>query len=106
MVVVVEGIDNRLAQSGSERDKLWNARRSFGKVLMSMRKNFFAEDLSVPISAIPEMLARIERLAVETGLKIPVVPHAGHRNLHPSIVFDDAPRDLVDPPAAPLFAHP
>jgi glycolate oxidase len=104
MVVVVDGIDNRLAQSGPERDKLWNARRSFGKVLMEMRKNYFAEDLSVPISAIPEMLARIGRLAVETGLKIPVVAHAGDGNVHPSIVFDDDQRDLVGPAAARLFA--
>jgi glycolate oxidase len=104
MVVVVDGIDNRIAQSGSERDKLWNARRSFGKVLMSMPKNYFAEDLSVPIAAIPEMLARIERLAVDTGLKIPVVAHAGDGNVHPSIVFDDDQRDLVGPAAASLFA--
>jgi glycolate oxidase subunit GlcD len=104
MVVVVDGIDNRLAQSGSERDKLWNARRSFGKVLMSMPKNYFAEDLSVPIAAIPEMLARIERLAAETGLNIPVVAHAGDGNMHPSIVFDDDQRDLVGPAAARLFA--
>ena len=104
MIVVVDGIDNRLAQSGSERDKLWNARRSFGKVLMAMRKNYFAEDLSVPISAIPEMLARIERLAVETGMKIPVVAHAGDGNVHPAIVFDDHQRSLVGPAAARLFA--
>jgi glycolate oxidase subunit GlcD len=104
MVVVVDGIDNRLAQSGSERDKLWNARRSFGKVLMSMPKNYFAEDISVPIAAIPEMLSRIERLAVETGLRIPVVGHAGDGNLHPSFVFDDGQRDLVGPAAARLFA--
>jgi glycolate oxidase subunit GlcD len=104
MVVIVDGIENRLAQSGSERDKLWNARRSFGKVLMAMRKNHFAEDLSVPISAIPEMLARIERLAADTGLRIPVVAHAGDGNVHPSIVFDDDQRDLVGPAAARLFA--
>jgi glycolate oxidase len=104
MVVVVGGIDNRLAQSGTERDKLWNARRGFGKVLMAMPKNFFAEDVSVPIAAIPEMLARIQRLAVETGLRIPVVGHAGDGNLHPSFVFDDDQRDLVGPAAARLFA--
>ena len=104
MVAVVDGIDNRLAQSGSERDKLWNARRSFGKVLMAMPKNYFAEDLSVPISAIPEMLARIQRVAAETGLRIPVVGHAGDGNLHPAIVFDDDQRDLVGPAAAQLFA--
>ena len=104
MVAVVDGIDNRLAQSGSERDKLWNARRSFGKVLMAMPKNYFAEDLSVPISTIPEMLARIQRVAAETGLRIPVVGHAGDGNLHPAIVFDDDQRDLVGPAAAQLFA--
>ena len=104
IVVVVDGIDNRLAQSGAERDKLWNARRSFGKVLMSMPKNYFAEDISVPISAIPEMLARIEQLRAETGLRIPVVGHAGDGNLHPSFVFDDDQRDLVGPAAARLFA--
>ena len=71
---------------------------------MAMRKNYFAEDLSVPIAAIPEMLARIERLAVETGLKIPVVAHAGDGNVHPAIVFDDDQRDLVGPAAARLFA--
>jgi glycolate oxidase len=104
MVDVLDGIDNRLAQSPSEREKLWNARRSFAKVLMAMPKNFFAEDVSVPISAIPEMLARIRRLAVETGLRIPVVGHAGDGNLHPCFVFDDGQRDLVGPAAARLFA--
>jgi glycolate dehydrogenase FAD-linked subunit len=104
MVVVVDGIENRLAQSSSERAKLWNARRSFGKVLMAMPKNFFAEDVSVPIAAIPEMLSRIQRLAAETGLRIPVVGHAGDGNLHPSFVFDDDERDLVGPAAARLFA--
>lgn len=104
MVIVVDGIDNRLAQSSSEREKLWNARRSFGKVLMAMPKNFFAEDVSVPIAAIPEMLLRIQRLALETGLRIPVVGHAGDGNLHPSFVFDDDQRDVVGPAAARLFA--
>jgi glycolate oxidase len=104
MVVVVDGVDNRLAQSASEREKLWNARRGVGKVLMAMPKNFFAEDVSVPIAAIPEMLARIQRVAAETGLRIPVVGHAGDGNLHPSFVFDDGQRDLVGPAAARLFA--
>src|SRR4029077_1962866 len=87
MVVVADGIDNRLCQAGSERDKLWNARRSFGKILMAMPKNYFAEDLSVPISAIPEMIARIERLAVETGPKKPGGAHAGEGHDDPPLRF-------------------
>jgi len=104
MVVTLGGLDNRIAQSSSERDKLWNARRTFGKVLMAMPKNFFAEDVSVPIALVPEMLDRIHRLASETGLRIPVVGHAGDGNLHPSFVFEDVQRDLVGPAAARLFA--
>src|SRR5438309_5222832 len=48
MVEVLDGADNRIAQSSLERDKLWDARRSYGKVLMAMPKNFFAEDVAVP----------------------------------------------------------
>jgi glycolate oxidase len=69
-----------------------------------MPKNFFAEDVSVPIASIPEMLDRVHRLAAETGLRIPVVGHAGDGNLHPSFVFEDGQRDLVGPAAARLFA--
>jgi glycolate oxidase len=104
MVVALGGDDNRIAQSNSEREKLWYARRSFAKVLMAKPKNFFAEDVSVPIASIPEMLDRIHRLATDTGLRIPVVGHAGDGNLHPTFVFEDGQRDLVGPAAARLFA--
>jgi len=104
MVIILGGDDNRIAQSGAEREKLWNARRSFAKVLMAMPKNFFAEDISVPIASIPEMLDRVHSLAAETGLRIPVVGHAGDGNLHPSFVFEDDQRDLIGPAVARLFA--
>lgn len=104
MIDVLNGDENRLAQSSTERDKLWTARRSFAKVLMASPKNFFAEDVSVPIASIPEMLDRVQRLAVETGLRIPVVGHAGDGNLHPTFVFEDDQRDLVGRAAARLFA--
>jgi glycolate oxidase len=104
MVVSLGGDDNRIAQSNSEREKLWNARRSFAKVLMAMPKNFFAEDVSVPIASIPEMLDRVHRLAAETGLRIPVVGHAGDGNLHPTFAFEDGQRDLIGPAAARLFS--
>ncbi|MHB8614144.1 MAG: FAD-binding oxidoreductase [Candidatus Dormibacteraceae bacterium] len=104
MVIILGGDDNRIAQSSAEREKLWNARRSFAKVLMATPKNFFAEDVSVPIASIPEMLDRVHHLAAETGLRIPVVGHAGDGNLHPSFVFEDGQRDLIGPAAARLFS--
>lgn len=103
MVEVLDGADNRIAQSALERERLWQARRSFGRVLMSMPKNFFAEDVAVPVSQIPTMIARVQALAAETGLRIATVGHAGDGNLHPTILFDDAQRDLVGPAAARMF---
>ena len=103
MVELLDGVDNRIAQSSLEREGLWDARRNFGKVLMGMPRNFFAEDVAVPIGSIPEMARRIGRLADETGLRIVTVGHVGDGNLHPTIVFADEQRHLVGPAAARIF---
>ena len=103
MVEVLDGADNRIAQSSLERDKLWDARRSFGKVLMAMPKNFFAEDVAVPIAEIPVMIHRVQELARQTGLRIVTVGHAGDGNLHPTILFTDEQRHLVSHAAAQIF---
>src|SRR5262249_57524705 len=103
MVELLDGVDNRVAQSSLERDGLWDARRSFGKVLMGMPRNFFAEDVAVPIGCIPEMARRIHRLAEETGLQIGTVGHVGGGNLHPTIVFRDDQRHLASQAAARIF---
>jgi glycolate oxidase len=97
------GLDNRVAQTEAERDGLWLARRSFGKRLMEIRKNFFAEDISVPIAAVPEAVRRFEKLSRETGVSIATVGHAGDGNLHPAIIFTDEQRHLVGPMAARIF---
>ena len=103
MVELLDGVDNRIAQSSLERDRLWDARRSFGKVLMGMPHNFFAEDVAVPIGSIPEMVRRVDRLAARTGLRILIVGHLGDGNLHPTIVFDEDQRHLVSGAAAQIF---
>jgi glycolate oxidase len=103
MVELLDGTDNRVAQSSLERDRLWDARRSFGKVLRSMPHNVFAEDVAVPVGSIPEMVRRVRRLADETGLRILTVGHAGDGNLHPTIVFSEAQRPLVGRAAARIF---
>jgi glycolate oxidase len=103
MVELLDGVDNRIAQSSLERDRLWDARRTFGKVLMGMPHNFFAEDVAVPIGCVPEMARRIHRLARDTGLQIVTVGHVGDGNLHPTIVFSEEQRHLVSPAAAAIF---
>jgi len=103
IVGLLGGVDNRLAQSEAEREGLWLARRSFGKCLMEIRKNFFAEDISVPIAAVPEAVRRFQKLSRDTGVVIATVGHAGDGNLHPAIIFTDQQRHLVGPMAAHIF---
>ena len=52
------------------------------------------EDVGVPRGRVPDLLARIEEIARETGLEIATFGHAGDGNMHPTIVFDRAsPRE-------------
>ncbi len=103
MVELLDGVDNRVAQSRLERERLWDARRSFGKVLMAMPHNFFAEDVAVPIGSVPEMARQIAAVAAETGLRIATVGHVGDGNLHPTILFREDQRHLVSHAAARIF---
>jgi glycolate oxidase len=53
------------------------------------------EDVCVPRSAVPAMLAQIEMIAARRGVQIATIAHAGDGNLHPLIVTppgDDAAR--------------
>lgn len=51
------------------------------------------EDVGVPRARIADMLAAIERIAVEHAVRIGTFGHAGDGNLHPTFVFDrDDPR--------------
>lgn len=103
MVEVLDGVDNRIAQSSLERERLWQARREYGKVLMAQRENHFAEDVAVPVAAIPEMLRRVGEIAEDTGVRICTVGHAGDGNLHPSLLFSDEQRPRVGEVASRIF---
>jgi glycolate oxidase len=52
------------------------------------------EDITVPISAIPEAIRRLKEISAKYGLPIVIFGHAGDGNLHPNILFDK--RDPVE----------
>ena len=78
----------RLARSQDESDRLWAARRVIAPALARKRPHRLGEDISIPRSAIPAMIARIRGIARERELLIPVFGHAGDGNLHPNILCD------------------
>jgi glycolate oxidase len=75
------------AADAQEADWLRQARRAAHG---SLEKAGVArmDDVGVPRSRIPEMLAAIERIAAAHELRIGVFGHAGDGNLHPTYVLD------------------
>jgi glycolate oxidase len=70
------------------RDRLWKARRSTSSSFGRLRPNKLGEDISVPRSAIPETVRRIQAIAESENLVIPQFGHIGDGNLHPNILCD------------------
>ena len=80
--------DVQVAHNTAESDDLWRARRSISPSLGRVRPNKLGEDIVVPRSVIPSMVARIKRISTQYDLPIVIFGHAGDGNLHPNILFD------------------
>jgi len=78
----------KLAQTETERANLWKARRSMSPSLARKAPNKLGEDITVPRSAIPEVVQRLRAISAKHGLPIVIFGHAGDGNLHPNILFD------------------
>jgi glycolate oxidase len=78
----------KMAQNETERNSLWKARRSVSPALGRQAPNKLGEDVTVPRSAIPEMIRRLRQISVKYNLPIAIFGHAGDGNLHPNILFD------------------
>ncbi len=81
-----------VAADGSARDRLWAARRALSPALRSIAPGKINEDVVVPVSRIPELVAGVQALSAEFALPIVTFGHAGNGNLHVNILYhpDDA----------------
>ncbi|MBI9045274.1 MAG: FAD-binding protein [Anaerolineaceae bacterium] len=77
-----------VAKDEKERALLWKARRSVSPSLARKAPNKLGEDITVPLSAIPEAIQRMKAISKKYDLPIVVFGHAGDGNLHPNILFD------------------
>lgn len=78
----------KIAQDETERSSLWKARRSISPSLARKAPNKLGEDITVPRSAIPEVIQRLRSISAKYGLPVVIFGHAGDGNLHPNILFD------------------
>ena len=78
----------RIAQTSSERKKLWAARKNAFGAYGRISPNYYTMDGVIPRSKLPEILNRIDGLGKQYGLRMANVFHAGDGNLHPIILYD------------------
>jgi glycolate oxidase len=78
----------RRAANEQETAELWLARRSISPATLSIRPHKISEDVVVPRSKIPELVAFTDQMAGELDLIILTFGHAGDGNIHVNIMID------------------
>ena len=79
----------KTAKDEKERLGLWKARKSAYATLARTSTSFVLDDVTVPISRIPELLVGIQDISQRHGLQVATYGHAGDGNLHPQILYDE-----------------
>jgi D-lactate dehydrogenase len=82
-------IDLAVAQNVDEVDALWAARKALSPALRTISPKKINEDVVVPVSRIPELVAAMRALAARYALPIVCFGHAGNGNVHVNLL----PRD-------------
>jgi glycolate oxidase len=80
---------------GPERETVWRARRAVLPALTRLSPTVILEDVTVPRSRLPEMAAKIMKVAERYALRIAVFGHAGDGNLHPTFLTDKRKHDEI-----------
>ncbi|HDI79321.1 MAG TPA: FAD-binding protein [Desulfobacteraceae bacterium] len=76
------------AETEAQEEEIWKARKSAYGVLARIKSNFVLEDVTVPISRVPELLKGISEISKRNEIQIATFGHAGDGNLHPQILYD------------------
>jgi D-lactate dehydrogenase (cytochrome) len=79
----------RATTDTAERKRLWHARHHSYEIMVRMHpdKQFFINDVAVPISAYPELIGFVEQIRAERGIPSTMIGHAGDGNIHVEFPF-------------------
>jgi glycolate oxidase len=93
-----------VAQDEAQRREIWEVRRYLSVNLKALHPLKLSEDVAVPRSKIPEMVARAKAIGAGLGLAVATYGHAGDGNLHCNVLFDTAAeRPRVDQAVAGIL---
>ena len=74
----------------AERKKIWHARHASYEIMVRTHPNkqFFINDVAVPISAYPELIRYVEELKREHQITAYMIGHAGDGNIHVEFPYE------------------
>jgi D-lactate dehydrogenase len=80
----------RTAADAREAETLWAARRALSPALRTISPDKINEDVVVPVSRLPELIARLRGIARKHAIPIVNFGHAGNGNIHVNLLPRDA----------------
>ncbi len=89
-------LDVLLAQDEAQRKRIWEPRRVLSVTLRETAPRKISEDIVVPRSQIPTMLAAVSRIGEQRRVRVAAYGHAGDGNLHVNVLFDDSSTERAD----------
>ena len=93
-----------VAQNEAQRRDIWETRRYLSVNLKTLHPKKLSEDIAVPRSRIPAMIARAKEIGAARGLTVATYGHAGDGNLHCNVLFDrEDQRPQVDAAVAGIL---
>lgn len=93
-----------IAADESDVAALWSARKALSPALRTLSPNKINEDVVVPVSRVPEMVAATRAIAARHALPIVCFGHAGNGNLHVNLLpRDDAELERAEAALGEVF---
>jgi glycolate oxidase len=87
------GFDVLRSETREEEERLWDARRALSPAIKKFGTMKFNEDVVVPRSRVPELVARVEEIGKKYDTFVVNFGHAGDGNIHVNFMCD---RDDAD----------
>ncbi|HHQ68996.1 MAG TPA: FAD-binding protein [Halothiobacillaceae bacterium] len=85
-----------IAHTQAEQKQLWAARKALSPTLRHIAPKKINEDVVVPVSRIPDLIAKLDQIAQQTGIAIVNFGHAGNGNIHVNLLVNpDDPAQMA-----------
>ncbi|MCL5070183.1 MAG: FAD-binding protein [Actinobacteria bacterium] len=75
-----------VADNYTTQERIWSVRRNIAEAFIVFSPHQSLEDIVVPVSAIPDLMPKLDKISEKYNISIPCYGHAGDGNLHATLV--------------------